>query len=285
MLADMGHETTPSDSPAYAGFEVERAGEVDILTLDRPERLNAIDPAMAQDLTRYFRDKRYDDHTRVIVMRGAGRAFCAGVDLKASNEAPPDRRFGNAGVRVEFAIQQANREFILEMRRCPQPIIAELHGAVCGAGFALALAADIRIAARNARMNCAFVNVGLGGCDIGVSYLLPRLVGASVASLLILTGEFIEAERAHALGLVSRLVEDADGLDAAGRAIADSLLKVAPIALRLSKEALRHAIDATSIEAAIAMEDRNQVLCARTEDFHEAMAAFFERRPAIWRGA
>lgn len=281
----MKHGTMPSASRTYAGFQLERSGALEILTLDRPDRLNAIDPAMARDLTRYFREKRDDDQIRVIVMRGAGRAFCAGVDLKASDEAPPDQRFGNAGVRAEFAIQRMNREFILEMRRCPQPIIAQLHGAVCGAGFALALAADIRIAARNTRMNCAFVNVGLGGCDIGVSYLLPRLVGASVASLLILTGEFIDADRAHALGLVSRLVEDADGLDAAGRAMADSLLKVAPIALRLSKEALRHAIDATSIEAAVAMEDRNQILCARTEDFHEAMAAFFERRPAIWRDA
>ncbi len=275
----------PNVGRTYAGFRLERSGALEILTLDRPNRLNAIDPAMARDLTRYFREKRDDDQVRVIVMRGTGRAFCAGVDLKASIEAAPDQRFGNAGVRTELAIQSANREFILEMRRCPQPIVAQLHGAVCGAGFALALAADIRIAARDALMNCAFVNVGLGGCDIGVSYLLPRLVGASVASLLILTGEFIEAERAHALGLVSRLVEDADGLDAAGRAMAESLLKVAPIALRLSKEALRHAIDATSIEAVVAMEDRNQVLCARTEDFHEAMAAFFERRPAIWRAA
>lgn len=285
MLADMEYGTMPSVSRTYAGFQLERSGALEILTLDRPDRLNAIDPAMALDLTRYFREKRDDDQVRVIVMRGAGRAFCAGVDLKASSEAAPDQRFGNAGVRAELSIQSANREFILEMRRCPQPIIAQLHGAVCGAGFALALAADIRIAASGARMNCAFVNVGLGGCDIGVSYLLPRLVGVSVASLLILTGEFIDAERAYALGLLSRLVEDADGLDEAGRTMADCLLKVAPIALRLSKEALRHAVDATSIEAVIAMEDRNQVLCARTEDFHEAMAAFFDRRPAIWRDA
>jgi enoyl-CoA hydratase/carnithine racemase len=281
----MKHKTMPSVSRTYAGFQLERSGALEILTLARPDRLNAIDPAMARDLTRYFREKRDDDQVRVIVMRAAGRAFCAGVDLKVSNESAPDQRFGNAGVRAELAIQGANREFILEMRRCPQPIIAQLHGAVCGAGFALALAADIRIAASSARMNCAFVNVGLGGCDIGVSYLLPRLVGASVASLLILTGEFIDAERAHTLGLVSRLVEDAEGLDEAGRTMADSLLNVAPIALRLSKEALRHAVDATSIEAVVAMEDRNQVLCARTEDFHEAMAAFFERRPAIWRDA
>jgi len=285
MMTGMQNNTIPSSARLYAGFQVERSGATDIMTLDRPNRLNAINPAMARDLTRYFREKRDDDQTRVIVMRGAGRVFCAGVDLKASDEAPPDQRFGNAGVRPELAIQRANREFILEMRRCPQPIIAQLHGAVCGAGFALALAADIRIAASNARMNCAFVNVGLGGCDIGVSYLLPRLVGASIASELILTGEFIDAERAYALGLVSRVVEDADRLDEAGRFMVNSLLKVAPIALRLSKEALRHAIDATSIEAVIAMEDRNQVLCARTEDFHEAMEAFFERRPAVWRDA
>ncbi|MBA4750671.1 MAG: enoyl-CoA hydratase/isomerase family protein [Sphingopyxis sp.] len=258
---------------------------LDVVTLDRPGRLNAIDPPMADELTRYFRLKRKDNECRVIVLRGAGRAFCAGVDLKSTHEAPPDLQFGNAGVRAELAIQRVNREFILEMRRCPQPIVALLHGAVCGAGFALALAADIRIAARDARMNCAFVNVGLGGCDIGVSYLLPRLAGASIASELILTGDFIGAERAHALGLVSRLVDDASELEEAGRAMADRLLKVAPTALRLSKEALHHAIDAPSIESAIAMEDRNQVLCARTEDFHEAMAAFFERRPAEWRDA
>ncbi|GAA0863803.1 enoyl-CoA hydratase/isomerase family protein [Sphingopyxis soli] len=267
------------------GLQIHRSGTLDILTLNRPDRLNAIDPRMADALTSYFRQKRDDDDCRVIVLRGAGRAFCAGVDLKATKDAPPDLQFGNAGVRTELAIQRANREFIVEMRRCPQPVIALLHGAVCGAGFALALAADIRIATRDARMNCAFVNVGLGGCDIGVSYLLPRLAGASIASELILTGDFIDAERAHSLGLVSRLVDDASALEDEGRTMADRLLKVAPTALRLSKEALRHAIDAPSIESAIAMEDRNQVLCARTEDFHEAMAAFFERRPAEWRDA
>lgn len=269
----------------YAGFQVTRSGAVDTLTLDRFDRLNAIDPAMAHDLTSYFRDRREDDACRVIVMRGAGRAFCAGVDLKAAETAPPDQRFGNAGVRGELAIQRINREFIIEMRRCPQPIVALLHGAVCGAGFALALAADIRVAAADTRMNCAFVHVGLGGCDIGVSYFLPRLIGASVAAELILTGDFIDADRAHRLGLIAQIAADTDALEDVGAAWAARLLRVAPTALRLSKDALRHAIDAPSLDAVIAMEDRNQVLCARTEDFHEAMSAFFERRDPVWRDA
>lgn len=268
----------------WTGFDVERRGEVDFLTLDRADRMNAIDPAMAVDLTHYFRELRYDPCCRVVMLRGAGRAFCAGVDLKDAAEIPREQRWGHGGVPVELAIQADNREFILEMRRCPQSIIALVNGVACGAGFALALAADIRIAARDARMNCAFTRVGLGGCDIGVSYLLPRLVGGSVAAELILTGGFLDAERAERLGLVSRVVEDDDALLEAGREMADALLAVAPIALRLSKDALRFAIDAPSIEAAIAMEDRNQVLCARTRDFHEGMASFEERRPPQWRG-
>lgn len=273
------------DDRQYSGFRVRQSGGVDIVTLDRPHRLNAIDPAMAHDLANYFRDLRNDEACRVVVMRGAGRGFCAGVDLKATEASAPDQQFGNAGVRAELEIQRVNREFILEMRRCPQPIVALLHGAVCGAGFALALAADIRLATADTRMNCAFVNVGLGGCDIGVSYLLPRLIGASVAAELILTGDFIHSDRALNLGLVSQIAADVEALEEAGAAYTKRLLKVAPIALRLSKEALRHAIDAPSIDAVIAMEDRNQTLCARTEDFHEAMRAFFERRDPVWRDA
>lgn len=152
-------------------------------------------------------------------------------------------------MRQELATQTTNRQFVLEMRRCPQPIVALLHGPVCGAGFALALASDIRIAAADARMNCAFVNAGLGGCDIGVSNFLPRMLGASVAAELILTGRFIDPARALALGLIAGVEADKAALDAAGRTITDDLLKVSLIALRLSKEALRFAFDAGSLEA------------------------------------
>ena len=124
------------------------------------------------------------------------------------------------------------------MRRCPQPIIALVQGAAAGGGFALALAADIRIATKNARMNCAFIKLGLGGCDIGTSYFLPRLVGVSVASELILTGRFIGADRALAVGLVSELVEDAAALDAAAEPYVDAMMTASPVGLRLSKECL-----------------------------------------------
>jgi enoyl-CoA hydratase len=281
MIAASDTRTEPALA-SWAGFTVARDGAVETITLDRPDRLNAIDPAMAVDLSRYFQEKATDTACRVILMRGAGRGFCAGVDLKALGDLPPDESFGGAGVRKELAVQTMNRQFILDMRRCPQPIVALLHGPVCGAGFALALACDIRIAAADARMNCAFVNVGLGGCDIGVSYFLPRLLGASIAAELILTGRFIDAERARAVGLVASVEADGTALEAAGWAMTNDLLKVSPIALRLSKEALRFALDAGSIEAVIAMEDRNQVLCARTEDFHEALAAFTQRRSPRW---
>jgi len=266
----------------YSSLLLERRDCVEWLTLNRPSRLNAIDTVTAQELTQYFRSAANREDVRVIVLKGSGRAFCAGVDLQAAADLPPQQAWGSAGPAQEMRMQQANRQYILEMRRCPQPIVALLHGPACGAGFALALAADIRIGARRARMNCAFVNIGLGGCDIGVSYLLPRLIGASIASDLILTGRFIDAERAYSLGLLSELVEESQ-LEATGETLVQHLLRVSPLGLRLSKETLRHSIDANSLEAAIAMEDRNQALCARTEDYHEAVAAFRAKRAPAWQ--
>ena len=172
----------------------------------------------------------------------------------------------------------------MKMRRCPQPIVSCVQGAAAGGGFALALASDIRIAASNARMNCAFIKLGVGGCDIGSSYFLPRLVGVSVASELILTGRFIQAPRALAVGLVSEVVEEAD-LDKAAQSYVDDLLLTAPLALRLSKECLNMSVDAGSIEQVIAMEDRNQILCVKSEDFREGLTAFLEKRKPNWTSA
>ena len=160
-------------------------------------------------------------------------------------------------------------------------IISLIHGAAAGGGFAIALASDMRIAARGARMNCAFIKLGLGGCDIGSSYFLPRLVGVSVASELILTGRFINAERAYAVGLVSELVEENE-LEAAGEALVADLLRTSPLGLRLSKDCLNVSIDAGSIEQAVAVEDRNQSLCVQSEYFREGIAAFLEKRAPVW---
>jgi len=152
-----------------------------------------------------------------------------------------------------------------------------VQGPACGGGFALALASDVRLAGASARMNAAFIRIGLSACDIGVSYFLPRLVGASVASELMLTGRFIDAERALRVGLVSTVVPDAE-LEAEARKLVDEMLATSPLGLRLTKECLNASLDAGSLEQVIAMEDRNQILCVQTRDFREGVSAFLEKR-------
>lgn len=260
---------------------VEHADGVDWVTLNRPDSLNALDDQMIDALNQYFGDLARNTRTRIVVLKGAGRAFCAGLDLKeAMSRRPPGAP--PASVADALDHQRSIADIVMLMRRCPQPIIALVQGAASGGGFALALAADIRIAAKSARMNCAFIRLGLGGCDIGTSYFLPRLVGVSVASELILTGRFIHAERAHAVGLVSEVVNDGE-LDAAAGPYIESMLAASPLGLRLSKECLNMSVDASSIEAVIAMEDRNQVLTSRSEDFKEGVRAFLEKRTPIYR--
>jgi len=264
----------------YETLSVEREGHLTWLTLNRPAALNALSRAMVTELRAFFDGLGEDRETRVVVVRGAGRAFCAGLDLKES--AGGD---GSAGTPTEvLRAQRRISELVLMMRAAPQPIVAAVRGPASGGGFAIALAADVRIASASARMNAAFIRLGLSACDVGVSYFLPRLVGASVASELLLTGDFIDAPRALATGLVSSVVPDED-LDAAARAMAEAMLRNSPLGLRLTKECLRHSIDAGSLEQAVAMEDRNQALAAGTRDFREGIAAFLEKRAPRYEDA
>jgi len=263
----------------YATISIEKRGATDWLTLNRPQAMNAISLAMVDELGDYF-DKRFNDgDTRIIVMRGAGRAFCAGLDIKeGAGRDPAAVPFGGG-----YGFQGHLADVYLKMRRCPQPIVALVHGAACGGGLAFALASDIRIAGDSARMNAAFIRIGLSSCDMGVSYFLPRLVGASLAAELMLTGRFIDANRALATGLVSQVVPD-DGLEAAGEALVAEMLGTSPMGLRMTKEGLARAIDATSLEAAMAIENRNQLMCAASADFAEGMRAFIEKRPPVYSG-
>ena len=259
---------------------IEHQDGVDRVTLNRPDSLNALDPGLIDALNSYFEGLRRNRSTRVVVLKGAGSSFCAGLDLKHAMA----RRAGQQelpGVTDSLDSQRRIAEIVMSMRRCPQPIVALVQGAAAGGGFALALAADIRIASKSARMNCAFIKLGVGGCDIGTSYFLPRLVGVSVASELILTGRFINAERALAVGLVSEVVDEGE-LDAAAAPYIDAMMAASPVALRLSKECLNMSTDAGSLEAVIAMEDRNQVLCSRSEDFSEGIRAFLEKRKPVY---
>ncbi|MGY3494334.1 enoyl-CoA hydratase/isomerase family protein [Bradyrhizobium sp. USDA 4502] len=261
-------------------LRIEHHDGTDWVTLNRPESLNALDPALIDALNAYFQGLQRDRDTRVVVLKGAGANFCAGLDLKHAM-ARRGGRTESPGVTESLDSQRRIADIVMLMRRAPQPIIALVQGAAAGGGFALALASDIRIAASNARMNCAFIKLGLGGCDLGTSYFLPRLVGVSVASELILTGRFINADRALAVGLVSEVVDAAD-LDAAANPYVDAMTTASPLGLRLSKECLNMSVDAGSIEAVIAMEDRNQILCNRSEDFQEGIRAFLEKRKPVY---
>jgi enoyl-CoA hydratase/carnithine racemase len=262
----------------FRSLQISRAGAVDTVTLNRPQSLNGLTAGMVDELLHYFQTLLFDESVRVVVLTGAGRAFCAGLDIKDF-----DRNSGD-DVETILLFQRRLAEIILAMRRCPQPIVALINGDASGGGFALVLASDIRIAAPAVRMNAAFIKVGLSACDVGVSYLLPRLVGNSIASELMLTGRFIEAERALRIGLISEIVAKEE-LHAAGSRLANELLEAAPLGLRLTKEGIAAALAAPTLEIALAFENRNQSLCAANGDLREGLTAFLEKRKADYAKA
>lgn len=262
--------------PTYQCMTVESRGAAAWLTLNRPDRLNALDPTLIAELSDFFGALDARSPTRVVVLRGAGRAFCAGLDLKNLKECGARKN-----VEDMLEVQRKVRDIMLRMRRCPQPIISIVQGAASGGGMALALASDVRLMTPDARMNAAFIRLGLSGCDVGVSYFLTRLAGASVAAEYLLTGRFMDAQRALSLGLVSRVAEMVE-LEREAESLVADMLHATPLGLRLTKDALGFAIDAPSLDAAIAMEDRNQVLCTQSDDFAEGIAAFLEKREPVY---
>jgi enoyl-CoA hydratase/carnithine racemase len=255
-------------------LKIDTRGAVEHLTLNRPDQLNALNAELTDALCAHFEGLYRRPEVRIVVLKGAGRAFCAGLDLKG---------FGvdGRGVGHGLSVQTRIRDIYKAMRRCPQPIIALIQGAACGGGFSLALASDIRIAGHTAKMNAAYIRVGLTGCDMGSSYFLPRLVGLARASELLLTGRFVHAEEAGRIGLVNHVVAD-DAMEAAAAPLIAAMLATAPLGLRLTKDALNFAVDAPSMDAAMAMEDRQQVLTAQTFDHGEAVRAFLDKRPAAF---
>lgn len=256
---------------------IDNRGEIEVVSLNRPDQLNAFDEPMTFALLDYFEGLKRREEVRVIVLRAEGRAFCAGLDLSG---------WENTEQRGElqhyWRLQRSLAGVLEAMRACPQPIVALGHGAACGGGFSLLLASDVRYGAPNLKMNAAYIKVGLGGCDLGCSYFLPRLVGASVASEYILTGKFMDASKAATCGLVSEIVEQEALLDR-GLALAGEMVANSPMGLRLTKEALNRNLDARSLSDAMALEDRQQVMMLMSEDFQEGVAAFREKRAPQYR--
>jgi enoyl-CoA hydratase/carnithine racemase len=229
-------------------------GEVEILTLNRPDRLNAINQPMADGLLAYFERKRRDTKCRVIIVRGAGRAFSSGADLKAMGT-PDALRDGPNG---DWTL----RDMLLAMRACPQPIVSLVHGAAAGGGFAIALASDVIVAGESAGFHSAFIKIGLSASELGVAWRLQRTIGVSAAREMLLTGAPLRAEDALRTGLVSRVVAD-DALLDTGRALASEMLKAAPDALRVSKRALDAALETASCATAMELEERGQMIMIR----------------------
>jgi enoyl-CoA hydratase len=250
------------------------------LVLNRPERFNALDAESVEQLHGALTAIARDPSCRVVVLRGSGPHFCAGADLGGHGVAPGGD--GSHSPQDWMATQQHIAGLVPRFRALPQPVIAAVHGAASGGGFALALASDIRICAEDARFNAAFVRVGLSGCDIGVGWLLPRVIGAARAFELLLTGRFIEAAEAERSGLVARVVPAGDLVTEAD-ALAGAISTNSPYGVRMTKKVMWAQLETGSMLAGLALEDSTQVTAAMSADHAEAVAAFVGRRPPVFR--
>jgi len=239
--------------------------------LNRPERLNAISFEMFAEFVTLQNEVDADPQARVLVVTGEGRGFCAGLDLDEAGT------LAAMPAAVMLAGQESWGRSIAGFRHLRVTVIAAVNGPAAGAGMALALAADIRVASTAARFNAAFVKIGLSGGDVGTSWLLPRLIGFGRANELLLTGRFVDADEALAIGLVTDVVAPEKLLDRALETAA-VICGNSPIGVTLTKEVVQLNVDAPSLDAALALEARNQVLATRTDDMVEALSAFREKR-------
>ena len=245
------------------------------ITLNRPAKLNAMTTGLVSGLHDALDAVAVDASCRVVVLTGAGRGFCAGLDLGGYGAAPDTEGFGRT--QSGFAVQRHIAALVPHLRSLPQPVIAAVNGPATGGGFALVLGSDIRIAAASARFNAAFIRIGLSACDIGTSWLLPRLVGAARAQELMLTGRLFDAAEAGHIGLVTDVVPD----DALADAVYDKAAQImlnTPFGVMLTKEGMWSALEIPGMQAAIDLENRQQIMASATEDHTEAMQAFLQKR-------
>jgi enoyl-CoA hydratase len=250
---------------------------VQLLTLNRPEQLNTMCAPLCEALHLELGSLAEDRSCRAIVLTGAGRGFCAGLDLHGYGDAPGTD--GSDPARDRLASQTHMSRLILRLRATPQPVIAAVNGPAAGFGLALALGSDIRYAARSAVFRVIFVNVGVSNCDMGVSWLLPRLIGASRSHELMLTGRRVGGEEAERIGLVAEVVDDGEVVSRALEA-ADQIAGWTPWGVRLTKQGMWSALEIPSEQAAVEYEDRQQIMATHGVAPTEAVQAFLEKRPA-----
>jgi enoyl-CoA hydratase len=253
---------------------------VALLTLNRPHHLNALTSEMLAELYATLEGLGRDETCRVIVITGAGRGFCAGDDL--ADYRPPAWVPRDVGpVHSNMYQQKYVAQLVPRLRGLPQPVIAAVNGAAAGAGYALALGADLRIASESALFVDAFVKIGASGAELGLSWLLQRIVGATRAAELVLTGRRVTGPEAARIGLVLETVPD-DALLPAALRLADEIIANTPFGTWMGKATLWSNLEISSLEAAIDLEARTQILALATEDAREQLAAFRERRPPTY---
>jgi enoyl-CoA hydratase len=254
---------------------IDRAGDaIRVIRLDRPDRLNAISFQLVADLHDALDEVAADESCKVAVLTGSGRGFCAGLDLRDFGTPP------GAGEHPHFPAGATGQSFMANLtqhiRATPQIVLAAVNGPAFGGGLSLSLACDLRVAARSASFCSAFIKTGLTGTDIGVTYLLPRLIGASRAFDLIVTGRTVDADTAEHLGIVSQVFDDDGFLDRV-LAMAEGIAAYTGIGLRMTKEVMWANLDTPSMAACIALENRNQEIAGKSVEVQEYMRAYSGR--------
>src|ERR1700739_1164304 len=262
------YETLLLESPAHGVVQV---------TLNRPDRYNAMTVTMFDELESVARAIGDDRDVRVLILSGAGKAFCAGYDLEEAEELPA---LGALGMLDR---QERAARALSALRAVPVPVIAAVNGPAAGGGMSLSLMADIRLGSPSAKFNAAFVRIGLSAGDLGASWILPRLIGPSAAAEIGFTGRMVDAEEAGRLGLLNRVTGPDDLLDqtlAMGRQTCAN----SPGGIRISKRALQANMEVTSFAAALELENRGQALLTRCDDMSEALEAFKAKRAPNFSG-
>ncbi|ATE63907.1 enoyl-CoA hydratase/isomerase family protein [Rhizorhabdus dicambivorans] len=271
-----------SEAAAEPDIVVERRDDgIAVLTLNRPARLNALTREAVAALNTALDGLAADASCRAVILTGAGRGrgFCSGQDLAAANARKGDQA---SGVIEKLFWQEQFAGMGKRLRTMPQLVIAAVNGPAVGAGMAIALSADVRIATPTARFLVAAVRIGLSAGESGISYLLPRMIGMSRAFDILLTGRPIEAEESERIGLVLRLAKP-DALLAEAIGYARTVLANSPYSVAHTKKLMWENLDA-SFDAAIGAENRTQILATMTRDYAEATAAFVEKRPPRFEG-
>lgn len=249
--------------------------QVGLITLNRPEKLNAMNREMVEELDGFFTILSKDDSIRVVILTGQGRGFCAGADLTEAGRFADSEALSNPESFLRL-VQERYSGLILGLRRIPQPVIAAVNGPAAGGGMALALGADIRLASPEAYFIASFINIGLSGGEMGSSYLLPRLIGLSRAAEILLTGRKILSHEAERMGLINKVV-DHEKLIAEALIYARMMLTKSVGGLKLTKRVLDQNTEAASLSTALDLENRNQTIMIFSGPFHDFIASFSKK--------